>query len=195
MACAQHRFCVCIALSLAAHTAIIALPRRTAIPYLRVYSPPLFVSLPSSIVESGFRKIPAPSETIGGNIMPAAPQQQIVEVATPNHMARQIQIASELPAIYIPAKELTRKPAPLIDLDELSWRLPPQAHGTVILTLYLSANGAVDRFEFDSPVSSELHTWIKDSLMKGTRFSPGERQGIPVQASITIQLELSALRR
>lgn len=105
------------------------------------------------------------------------------------------QIPLEHPVVYVPSNELTRKPVPVGDWDDLSWRLPPQAHGTVILTIYISSTGTVNRFEFGNPVSSELHEWISGLLMKGAPFMPGERQGIPVPTRMTIELDLSSMRR
>ena len=99
------------------------------------------------------------------------------------------------PVLYIPTEELTRKPEPLKDWDELAWSLPPQAQGRVVLTIYISASGSVDNLEYASPIAHELQEWIRDVLLVGVPFSPGERDGKPVPTRLTLEFDLSAIRR
>lgn len=183
---------ISLALSSAIHLALISLPFKQGLRPLQAYLPPLVVSLPSNHSNSDIDKAPISAEhnTSSSSIPPI--KQDIHELSPSPQPAP---VPTSPPHVYLPAKELSLKPRLTIDWDELSWRLPPQAHGSIRLTLYISSRGSVDRIEYASPVSSELHEWIDNTLSKGTPFAPGERHGVPVASQITVELELSALRR
>ena len=183
---------ISLALSTAIHLALIALPLKYGLDPLKAYLPPLVVSLPSNLSDKDIEEAPLSAEHNASSTFIPPIKQDIHEISPPPRLA---QVPTSLPPVYLPAKELSLKPRLTIDWDELSWRLPPQAHGSVSLTLYISSRGSVDRIEYAGPVSSELHEWIEHSLMKGTPFAPGERNGVPVASRMTVELDLSALRR
>jgi hypothetical protein len=175
------------------HLVLISLPYQTSA--TPVSLPSLIVSLPSLQPKQAREEpIPVSAGTTPAEISSPGLDARIKEL-TPSQQNSTSQHHETPHSVYFPASELTRKPRLLIDLEELSWRLPPQAHGRVILTLYLSDKGEIDNIEFDGPVTSEIHDWIRDTLSKAPPFLPGERYGIPVASRLKIELILSGITR
>jgi outer membrane biosynthesis protein TonB len=182
-------FYASIAFSLAFHFLLISLPFH---PLVREVSPhpPLHATLTSVAVPVADKRSSPVEKQEAGAAEVTRPNPEIVDLTA----ARAPGSAFE-PGLYIPTGELTRKPEPLQDWDELAWRLPPQAHGRVVLTIYISASGAVDKLEYATPIANEFQEWIRDVLLAGIPFSPGERDGKPAPTRLTLQFDLSAIRR
>lgn len=175
------------------HLIFISLPFQTSA--TPVSLPSLIVSLPA-LQPRQAREEPIPVSTSTAQAEISLPGQDArIKELTPSRQTSTSPHHETSHSAYFPVSELTRKPRLLIDLEELSWRLPPQAHGMVILTLYLSDKGEIDNIEFDSPVTSEIHDWIRDTLSKSPPFSPGERYGMPVPSRLKIELILSGITR
>jgi len=178
--------------SLAVHAFLLALPLHRQLQGREVAPPPLnasFVVLAKSaeVVEA----LPAEKKNDGNPPLPREMPEIVELTAEPPEPASGIFD----PDRYLPVKEASRGPEPSRDWDELAWRLPPQAAGAVVMTLYLSDRGTVDRVEYLSSTSSELNDWIENALLKGQAFIPAEKNGWPIPVRLTIEIDLSALRR
>lgn len=187
----SKRLAVCIAFSTAAHVAALLLPLRT--PRIVAYPParPVVVTLPAKDISQTQPTLPLLGYAATSDFEANRVQREAIELAP---LASEFN-KGEAATVYLPANELTRKPRPLADWDALGWKLPPQAQGVVNVTIYVSATGEVDKLEFANSVSSEIQEWVRDVLIAGTRFSPGERNGLPVPSRTTIELELAPIRR
>ena len=186
-----QRLAASIALSIAVHVGILQIPIR--VPGLAAFLTPYpkVVTLSVSLRTDEHLPLPHPTEALHDQDEKSAPRDRIVELSTwPTKIVRR----TSSPPLYIPANELSHKPQPLADWDSMSWKLPPQAKGSVVVTAYISATGTVDRLEFPDSVSSEMQEWIRDVLFAGTAFLPGERSGIPVPTRITFEFALSPIR-
>lgn len=181
----------CIALSLAIHAGFLMLPFHAPAnitfpaPYL------LKVVLPSNTVASTRAELNKPKLLDETKHQTVTVDPNLVELTPPQIEKRSSKAA---PPVYFPATELTRKPMPLTDWTEFGWRLPPQTQGIVFITVFISATGVVDRVEFPQSVSSEIQEWVRDTLIVGARFQPGERNGLPVPTRITYQFELAPIQ-
>lgn len=186
-----QRLAASIALSIAAHVGILQIQIRA--PSLVAFPTPSQKVVTLSVSLRADERLPLPRPT--GNLHyqeeASAARDKFVELT---ELPAKIVRREFNPPIYIPAKELSRKPQPLADWDSISWKLPPQAKGSVAVTAYISETGVVDRLEFPDSISSEMQEWIRDVLFAGTAFSPGERSGIPVPTRITFEFALSPIR-
>jgi len=184
-------FSRCLLTSALAHIAILAIPLHTP-SGIRYPPPPLLEArliLPekpgTAIDEFQGRSPPA-----GNAYIATIPERMPIEIG-PSPQESPVLLTQ---AAYLPADTLTRRPEPLRDWDELAWQLPPQANGTLVLELYISSAGVVDRVETLHSSSDELTDWATKRLFQGAAFSPGEFAGKPVATVMRIELDLSAIR-
>lgn len=97
---------------------------------------------------------------------------------------------------YLDPKELTRRARVLEDIepspDELEGR---PGSGKIVLVLFISETGKVDRVELES---SRLEEPFPSSLSRqflAARFAPAERDGIPVKSRMRVEVVVRPLAK
>lgn len=97
---------------------------------------------------------------------------------------------------YFRSNELTHRPLLLNPewLEDVVGRFPAQVSGDVTLTLKIGRDGAVDAVEV-YPAGSEFADWLEKEFPRLARFSPAERQGIPVSSQIRLRFSLAPAAR
>ncbi len=186
------RLAISIVLSVAVHIGTLSIPMFAFNPSSFTSSRLIVVSLPTKAKLDLHPQMKDPKDSAPlANSGTPIPRQRIVELSAAPEINR---LSGSAKPIYFPASELTLRPKVLADWDELGWKLPPQAHGMVRVTVYISSSGKVDILEFENSISSEIQEWVRDVLLTGTPFSPGERHGVPVPTRITFEFDLTPLR-
>lgn len=100
-------------------------------------------------------------------------------------------VAADVPALnyYTPSTLLDAGPVVIEDVPadppELQGRTET---GTMILTLFIGASGAVDDVAVESSDLPEIYTDVVRRNFLGARFSPGMRNGYAVPSSILVEV-------
>lgn len=177
-----------MAVSACVHAVLIALPFGTVA--LRKYPAPLHVSLPKPVLSDSAGPVREEQGAQASSTL--SKPSDIVELTTPPEPHRSLTNAES----GLPASTATTQKARLLNpewLDE-AWSLPPQARGDAVVSLSIDAAGRVEAIDVE-PGGSEFSDWIREELPKHARFSPALRDGIPVESTIRIRLNLEALLR
>lgn len=162
-----------------------------------VYPPLLRVELVSPHVERSSDHIPMPKdesrERAEADRFAASPSP-IVEL-TPIPKRKETPQPLSAPTIFLPTSALSVKPRLLNpEWMDVAERFPPQAGGMVSVQIDIDKHGRVVAAHVDGP-PSEFADWISEELPTRARFSPGERDGVPVASTIRVRLSLDRLMR
>lgn len=161
-----------------------------------VYPPPLKVELVTRHAEPSSDRLPLPEEIgVGATTdQQAEPQPQIVEL-TPIPLRKKKAQPDPAPPAFLPTSALSVKPRLLNpEWMDVAERFPAQAGGVVSVRIDIDKHGQVVAAHVDGP-PSEFADWISEELPKQAKFSPGERDGVPVASTIRVRLSLDRLMR
>jgi protein TonB len=127
----------------------------------------------------------APAESV--QAPPAAPAASAVATPGVAKPAETVTLPAETPAVasYLPSSALDMAPRPLDDIDPL---IPEEARGragSVVLQLFISAQGVVDRVEVLHSNPPGLFDASAVAAATRVRFSPGYVAGVAVDGQVT----------
>lgn len=98
-------------------------------------------------------------------------------------------VPEDASAGYLPRHALTRAPRPLSDpVVSVAPGLGDAGEQRGIFSLFINASGFVDSVVRDGPTLSAALEEAAVEVLKATRFSPGERDGVAVAAVLRIEI-------
>ncbi|MEX8494406.1 energy transducer TonB [Sphaerotilus sp.] len=95
---------------------------------------------------------------------------------------------------YMPSRWLTRSPAPQQSIDLFYPELAPSGHFRAVLTLFIDAQGVVQRVRIDEAGDSGLPPVLEDSARQTflrSAFVPGDLDGHPMRSQLRIEIEFA----
>ncbi|MDP2808828.1 MAG: hypothetical protein Q8O34_01625 [Rhodocyclaceae bacterium] len=97
--------------------------------------------------------------------------------------------------VYFDAGELTRRATILEDVTHSDKLQASPGTGKVILVLFISETGRVDRVEVESSRLTDAFQSVISGQFLSARFAPAERDGIPVKSRMRIEVLVRPLMK
>ena len=179
----RHRIAAALALSALLHGLVLAGSTWTVgtAPPIR----PSAARLAATLVET--RTAPAPAVPDLPPVVPTTAEPALPP--PPETPAQAIPVDSEP---FLPASHLTRQPVAVNDpsLDAMIQVMRLTHRGMAILSLWIDRHGQISRIEIDRTNLPDEAAALILTTFGELRFKPGERNGLPVNAHIQIEVKV-----